>query len=62
MQCTWSNIKDNVPNEWQRAGFVSYAELQKVGKKLAVGSKERLLLTFYVGCVPPLRMSTVSAD
>jgi len=47
--------KDNVPTERQRAGFVSYVELQKVRKKLTVGSKERLLLSFYGGCIPPLR-------
>ena len=37
--------KDNVPTERQRAGFVSYVELQKVRKKLTFGSKERLLLS-----------------
>ena len=47
--------KDNVPTERQRAGFVSYVELQVVRKKLAFGSKERLLLSFYGGCIPPLR-------
>ena len=47
--------KDNVPTERQRAGFVSYVELQMVRKKLAIGSKERLLLSFYGGCIPPLR-------
>ena len=47
--------KDNVPTERQRAGFVSYVELQKVRKKLAFGSNERLLLSFYGGCIPPLR-------
>ena len=47
--------KDNVPTERQRAGFVSYVELQMVRKKLAFGSKERLLLSFYGGCIPPLR-------
>jgi len=44
-----------VPTERQRAGFVSYIELQMVRKKLAFGSKERLLLSFYGGCIPPLR-------
>ena len=39
--------KDNVPTERQRAGFVSYVELQKVREKLAFGSKEGLLLSFY---------------
>ena len=38
--------KDNVPTERQRAGFVSYVELQQVRKKLTFGSKERLLLSF----------------
>ncbi|DBA77421.1 TPA: hypothetical protein ACH3X1_009253 [Trebouxia sp. C0004] len=47
--------KDNVPTERQRAGFVSYVELQMVRKKLAFGSKERLLFSFYGGCIPPLR-------
>ena len=47
--------KDNVPTERQRAGFVSYTDLQKVRRKLEVGSKERLLLSFYGGCIPPLR-------
>ena len=39
----------------QRAGFVSYVELQRVRKKLEFDSKERLLLSFYGGCIPPLR-------
>lgn len=47
--------KDNVPTDRQRAGFVSYEELQKVRKRLPVGSKERLLLSFYGGLIPPLR-------
>ena len=47
--------KDNVPTERQRAGFVSYVELLKVRKKLTFGSKEKLLLSFYGGCIPPLR-------
>ena len=34
---------------------MSYAELQKVRKKLTFGSKERLLLSFYDGCIPRLR-------
>ncbi len=45
--------KDNVPTERQRAGFVSYLELQKIRIKLPFGSKERLLLSFYDGT--PLR-------
>ena len=47
--------KDNVPTYRQRAGFVSYPELQRVRKRLPVGSKERLLLSCYGGCIPPLR-------
>ena len=47
--------KDNVPTARQRAGFVSYFDLQTVRRKLEVGSKERLLLSFYGGCIPPLR-------
>ena len=47
--------KDNVPTERQRAGFVSCVELQKVRKKRTFRSKERLLLSFYGGCIPPLR-------
>ena len=47
--------KDNVPTKRQRAGFVSYVELQRVRKRLEFGSKERLLLSFYGGCIPPLR-------
>jgi len=47
--------KDNVSTKRQRAGFVSYVEFQKVRKKLTFGSKERLLLSFYGGCIPPLR-------
>ena len=47
--------KDNVPTERQRAKFVSYVELQKVRKSPAFGSRETLLLSFYGGCIPPLR-------
>ncbi len=46
---------DNVPTERHKAGFVSCVELQKVRQKLALGSKERLLSSFYSGCIPPLR-------
>ena len=55
MQCIWSNMKldaqlrdrakDNVPAERQRAGFVSYVELQKV--------KGGLLLAAKRGCCCP---------
>lgn len=51
----YDRAKDNVPTERQRPGFVSYVELQKVRKKLAFGSKEMRLFSFYGGCVPPLR-------
>ena len=34
---------------------MSYVELQNIVKKLTFGSKERLLLSFYGGCIPPLR-------
>ena len=47
--------KGTVPTDRQRAGFVSYVELQKVRKKLTFGSKWRLLLSFTGGCIPPLR-------
>ena len=49
------SAKDNVPTDRQRAGFVSYVELEKVRKRLPVGSKERLLLSFYEGLIPTLR-------
>ena len=47
--------KDNVSTKRQRAGFVSYVGLQRVRQKLEFGSKERLLLPFYGGCIPFLR-------
>jgi len=47
--------KTNIPSKRQAAGFITHAELQLVRKKLPVGSKERLLLSFYGGCVPPVR-------
>ena len=47
--------KDNAPTDRQAAGFVSYPELQRVKKNLTIGSKERLLLSFYGGLIPPLR-------
>ena len=47
--------KNNVPTDRQCAGFVSYVELQKVRKRLPVGSKQRLLLSFHGGLIPPLR-------
>ncbi len=47
--------KTNLPSKRQAAGFITHAELQLVRKKLPMGSKERLLLSFYGGCIPPVR-------
>jgi hypothetical protein len=47
--------KTNLPSKRQAAGFITHDELQLVRKKLPVGSKERLLLSFYGGCIPPVR-------
>ncbi len=47
--------KTNLPTKRQAAGFITHAELQLVRKKLPIGSKERLLLSFYGGCIPPVR-------
>ena len=47
--------KTNLPTRRQAAGFVSHEELQQVRKRLPLGSKERLLLSFYGGCIPPVR-------
>ncbi len=47
--------KTNLPSQRQAAGFVTHEELQQVRKRLPVGSKERLLLSFYGGCIPPVR-------
>ena len=47
--------KTNLPSKRQAAGFITHAELQAVRQKLPVGSKERLLLSFYGGCIPPVR-------
>ena len=44
--------KTNLQSKRQAAGFITHAELQLVRKKLPVGSKERLLLSFYGGCIP----------
>jgi len=41
--------KDNVPTERQRAGFVSYVELQKVRKKLTFLMMRSCLRTFKMG-------------
>ena len=45
--------KTNLPSKRQAAGFITHAELQLVREKLPVGSKERLLLSFYGSCIPP---------
>ena len=47
--------KSNLPSKRQADGFITHVELQLVRKKLPVGSKERLLLSFYGGCIPPVR-------
>ena len=53
--------KTNLPSKRQAAGFITHAELQLVREKLPVGSKERLLLSFYGGCNPPVRNDLHSA-
>ncbi len=56
--------KSNLPygaSQRQAAGFVSHAELQQLRRKLPVGSKERLLLSFYGGGIPPVRNDLHSA-
>jgi len=53
--------KTNLPSKRQATGFITHAELQLVRKKLPVGSKERLLLSFYGGCTPPVRNDLHSA-
>ncbi len=53
--------KTNIPSKRQAAGFITHAELQLVKKKLPIGSKERLLLSFYGGCIPPVRNDLHSA-
>ena len=47
--------KTNLPSKRQAAGFVTHEQLHKVRKRLQIGSKERLLLSFYGGCIPPVR-------
>lgn len=47
--------KTNLPSKRQAEGFITHVDLQLVRKKLPVGSKERLLLSFYGGCIPPVR-------
>jgi len=53
--------KTNLPSKRQAAGFITHAELQLVREKLPIGSKERLLLSFYGGCIPPVRNDLHSA-
>ena len=53
--------KSNLPSQRQAAGFVSHAELHQLRRKLPIGSKERLLLSFYGGCIPPVRNDLHSA-
>jgi len=53
--------KTNLPSKRQAAGFITHAELQLVREKLPVGSKERLLLSFYGGFIPPVRNDLHSA-
>ncbi len=53
--------KTKLPSKRQAAGFITHAELQAVCQKLPVGSKERLLLSFYGGCIPPVRNDLHSA-
>ena len=47
--------KTNLPTRRQAAGFVTHEELQHVRERLPIGSKERLLLSCYGGCIPPVR-------
>jgi hypothetical protein len=53
--------KTNLPSKRQGTGFITHAELQLVRKKLPVGSKGRLLLSFYGACTPPVRNDLHSA-
>jgi hypothetical protein len=53
--------KTNLSSKPQAEGFITHAELQLVREKLPVGSKERLLLSFYGGCIPPVRNDLHSA-
>jgi len=53
--------KTNLPSKRQAEGFVTHAELQQVRRGLPAGSKERLLLSFYGGCIPPVRNDLHSA-
>ncbi len=40
---------------------MTHAELQQVRRRLPIGSKERLLLSFHGGCIPPVRNDLHSA-
>ena len=53
--------KTDLPSKCQAAGFITQAKIQLVRKKLPVGSKERLLLSFYGECSPPVRNDLHSA-
>lgn len=53
--------KTNLPSKRQAAGFVTHDELQQVRRGLPIGSKERLLLSFYGRCIPPVRNDLHSA-
>ena len=45
----------------QAAGFITHPEFQHVRKKLPLESKERLLRSFYGGCIPRVRNDLLSA-
>ena len=47
--------KTNLPSKRQAAGFVTHEQLKNVRTRLLIGSKERVLLSFYGGCIPPVR-------
>ena len=49
LNAQWKDrTQDNVIVERQRAGFISYVKLERVRSQLEFGSKERLLVSFYV--------------
>lgn len=54
--------KTKLPTRRQAAGFVTHEELQHVRERLAIGSKERLLLSCYGGCIPPVRNDLPSSS
>ena len=53
--------KTNLRSKRQAAGFITHAQIQLVRKKLPVGSKKRLLSSFYGGCIPLVRNDLPSA-